>query len=127
MKTEGQIKQKLKQVLFRHKKGFLQEHLKVCPENCIHNKPIQIPLASRLVGFCHHPQQKDPTVCDSYSAIFNKAEGCPLFTVSKEAESLKQDFQSLYEDNKEHLGLLAEDYPDLAALLWVLGGDDKDD
>jgi hypothetical protein len=124
VKTQGQIKQKIKQVVFRHRKRFVQEGLSRKPENCQHHKTVRLPLHTgnrAVIGVCGL-EGKD-LVCDSTMAGVAQAQDCKFFCCGRSAEFLKKDFDSRLGLNGEdiQIGAIAKDYPDLAALMWVMG------
>lgn len=120
MRTEGQVKQKLKQVLFRHLKRVLAEGLKQVPENCLYNRqPSKFPRMSPIDGLprvCIHAERAG-AVCDISHEKSLDFKGCPFFTPAKSKELLKQDFVRLARSPRD---VVAETMPDVAALMWVL-------
>jgi hypothetical protein len=52
-----------------------------------------------------------------------QAEKCPYFENLREAEELKTDFKRKLglDGNVVNIGLIAKEYPDVAALMWALG------
>jgi hypothetical protein len=52
-----------------------------------------------------------------------QARGCSFFECSHTPESLKTEFSQKLGlgDSEVHAGILAKEYPDIIALMWVLG------
>ena len=124
MRRESQIRHKLKQVIFRHRKKFVEKGLSRRPENCEHNRVVTLPVHTgnratlRVCGF-----NDNNVVCDPTMAGEAQARECPYFGGCNTPESLKSEFSKklgLGEDVIQ-AGALAKDYPDLIALMWVLG------
>jgi len=115
MRTEGQVRQQLKQVLFRHLQKKLKSAFKHVPESCIHNETMG------KIGFCglQSVGQRYFIVCDStVVGCLDKAKGCPFWKSRGTKTELKAEFRALVEGDK---GRLAIEHPDVAALLWVIG------
>ena len=139
MKKQSQIKQQLKQVIFRHRKRFVVDGLKQRPVNCKHNGVIRLPVhtANRAtihictwgvghvkdLGKDHDGDGWNNRVCDSSMGGDQQAQECPFFECMNTADSLKEEFseQLGLDGVPVAKGVLARDYPDVAALLWVLG------
>lgn len=116
MRSESDIRHKLKQVRFRHRKKRVRKGLARHPENCLWNDEN-----SSLVGcpkFCSH-RERSGYLCDSrYGGDLVVAE-CPLFEAAHTAEEIKAEFDDFIETaSKEDL---AREVPDLMALIWTLG------
>jgi hypothetical protein len=121
VKEEGAIKHKLKQVRFRHLKKRVEAALKPTPEACLHNRALVHPLSDDTpVGVCIHPDQEaGENLCDAAWEGCAKAKQCPLFTPRVSKEEAKVQFKdSLAEMDFAEIAFL---YPDMAALMWVLG------
>lgn len=125
MRTEGQIKQKLKQVMFRHLQKLLRTKVfRKRPDACKHN---QLSSASGpKVWLCH---SRDPDVnhriCDTrFEDCLKFALICPCWEPKRSKEGVQADFRLLMESGDR--GIIASEYPDIAALLWVLGEDVPD-
>jgi hypothetical protein len=133
MKTESQIRHKLKQVIFRHKKKFLEARMKCSPENCASNKLVKLRTPHghqnfRVCAFKNDSVDQTDMICDPNMGGMKQAESCPYFTLRYEAEILKDMFASrLGLDGTEvEFSFLAKEYPDVIALLWVLGDSTPD-
>lgn len=120
-----EIAQKLKQVLFRHRKHLIESSLLRQPDVCRHNFPTFLPEGEDVyVGdgpplprFCDHPERKG-LVCDPEYGGDAQARDCPLWQPLKSVDEIKQDFRALVASGPAEVGKL---YPDAAALMWVLG------
>ena len=128
MKTEGQIKQKVKQVVFRHRKAYIRHGLARHPGNCFFNRRVHLPvhMTNRVVlhicGYCSDTPNN--VVCDATMGGDRQAAECPYFEARKTADQLKDEFnEKLGVDGgpPREIGYIAKEYPDVAALLWVMG------
>lgn len=112
MRREGEIQQKLKQVTYRHLKKLLQSNFKKTPLRCLHNSK------EALGCFCGHPNSKFRIFCDpSDPECLEQARSCSLWEARQTKETIKTEFQALM---KGKLSEIAANYPDIAALRWVL-------
>jgi len=118
MKTEGKTRHKLKQVLYRH----LQKRIKAIykPSGCIHNKPGIF--HEQTLGMCQYSNRgKHLVVCDSdVEGCKQVTSNCSWFKPKQSKEDVKTAFKELAGDPARR-GQLAYEYPDVAALMWVLG------
>lgn len=129
MKSEGQIKQKLKQVIYRHRKNYVAQGLARVPENCCHNRVVRLPVHTgnraviRVCGLDLGEGDTNDVVCDSTMAGEEQARKCEYFRECATAEQLKDEFkQKLGLDGTTvNIGVIAKEYPDVAALMWALG------
>ena len=121
MKTEGAVRHKLKQVRFRYLKQCIEAALERRPENCTHNGATEGVVASDTVRVCFAqidvPGRK-VVLCDERFGGCARAEACPSFTSRHDKANVKEEFYAELE------GLsfpeIAYNYPDMAALLWVI-------
>lgn len=134
MKTEGQIKQKVKQVVYRHRKEFIRRRMATRPENCGHNRRISLPQhhsnrgSLGICGYCPEGEGPRNVVCDSSMEGERQAVQCPYYEGAASAQALKQEFNERLGLEGAHpveIGYIAKEYPDVAALLWVLGPSNK--
>jgi len=131
MKTEAQIKQKLKQVKYRARKRYLEEHLSRVPHNCTFNAAIEgVPAREKLPRVCTHTSQygeygRTVLVCDSRVTGCDRAPDCPWFETRRTKEQLKEDFKATV-GPEANIGRIAAEHPDMAALIWVLGSHDSE-
>lgn len=128
MRTDGQIRHKLKQLIFRHRKKFVEKGLSQKPPNCKHNGVVRLPVhtanrASIHVCLFKEDETWNNRVCDSSMGGDKQAQECPHYEGCHTPESLKADFAHKMGlgDNQTSSGELAKEYPDLIALMWVLG------
>jgi len=124
MKSEGKIKQKLKQVRFRHLKKRIEISLKQVPHNCVHNERHIVLNSDNPdpVGLCMYnseaTEQWGGVICDDeIEGCIKQAQECPFFVASKSKEETTEEFRILVEGE---VGSLANEYPDVAALQWIL-------
>jgi hypothetical protein len=133
VKRESQIRQKIKQVVFRHKKRFVQEGMKRRPANCKHNAVVRLPQHTgnrATIGVCRYYLEEvgwHNRVCDSSMAGDQQAEECPYFDCLHTPKMLKESFDKRLglEGDRVEVAQIAEEFPDIAALLWVLGPSDE--
>jgi len=129
VKSEGQIKQKLKQVIYRHRKNYVAQGLARVPENCRHNRVVRLPVHTgnraviRVCGLDFGDGDTNDVVCDSTMAGEEQARECQYFRECSTAGQLKDEFkQKLGLDGSTvNIGVIAKEYPDVAALMWALG------
>lgn len=125
MRTETELRQKLKQVQYRHLKKLLEANFKQRPCNCAYNE-VHLPRNARSgdpVGLCmfsaEDPKDWQGVICDEDFGGIQLARECGLFQPHKTKLEIKSEFYDLMND--EDLGEIAAQYPDVAALMWVLG------
>lgn len=125
MKTDGQVRHKLKQVLYRHLKLRLENNFKKRPETCKHNGTILYGTDGPLTApkFCAHASQLG-LVCDVAHGGLEKARSCPHWTPNQTKEEVKQEFYGLLTEPKH---VLASEMPDAVALMWVLDEEEISD
>jgi len=119
MKDIGAIRQKLKQVLYRHRKKHIQDRLSVEPGNCKHNLELQgLPMGPVFIcgGTCQG------VVCDINHN--NPSENCGFFEPAWEVDEIKVTFDQ--ELSEKSVAEVAREYPDAAALMWVLEEEETD-
>jgi hypothetical protein len=117
VKTEGQIRHKLVQVRFRHLKQTLRNGLSRRPENCVYNRAVE--MQEGEVHFCGVEDSLSRPLCDAAHGGLPRAAACPLFECRNNKEELRRDFFARLKTAT--LAELAQDYPDMVALLWTLG------
>ena len=125
MKSEGQIKQKLKQVVFRHRKNFIDARISRRPDNCRHQQRVHLPQHTgnrSALGVCFCDEIPDKRVCDSTMAGDRQARECSFFDCKHVVEDLKESFKRKVglDGSEVNMGVLAKEYPDVAALMWAL-------
>jgi len=118
MKPEGQVKHKLAQVRFRHLKREIRNGLSRRSLNCVHNGAVEMPGVGE-VGVCLKGAESgnwNGGVCDE--SVSDRAAQCPLFERCRSRNQIEDDFNAFL--GSAERALIAERYPDMAALLWVL-------
>lgn len=123
MKSANTIRHKLQQAIFRHRKKRLQMVLEETPSNCIHNGTILLPDGEE-VGVCRFAWEssKWPGICDEQHDGLEQARICPHFTARSKKDQVKEEFREFF--STASLAEIAREYPDVAALMWVLGDED---
>jgi hypothetical protein len=119
VKTDAQVRQKLKQVLFRHLKRRLKEGLKQAPHTCVHNEEVELDEGGSI-GICRFSEAGVPKnlVCDHQVDRGARARECPLWAPVQTKDDLKAEFQEFLDTGDR--GQIAAEFPDAAALMWVL-------
>lgn len=128
MKTEGRIRHQLRQIFFRYRKAFLQQWLSPSATSCAHNTSLS--LFGKSLGACSLGAGSDAwnrVVCDDHVCP-TVPKNCPYFQAKHTPEFLKEQFRLHLQDliSKARAGFpghLANLYPDVAALQWVLSTD----
>ena len=113
MKTEGQVRHQFQQVLYRHTKRHLEEHLAVTPSNCKWNRN---PAVTGSVCVCVHAAHAG-TACDVAHGGRERARGCFEWEPQRTKDEIKLDIRNLVQGDR---GALARTMPDVVALQWVL-------
>lgn len=129
LRSASQVRQKLKQAMFRHLQRELQENFKTVPEGCFHNHFTPIGGSPERIGICRFEGpllegQVSPRgkVCDlRIGGCTLQARACKYWSAIRSKEDVKSDFRNLMAADR---GLIAARYPDVAALMWVLDGVD---
>lgn len=121
MKSEGTIRHKLKQVRFRYLKRRIEESLDVRPENCAHNGVMDGPDNIRACFLQLDVPGRRGVVCDERFGGCARAAACPHFTQRNDKSGVKAAFYADLEAMS--FPEIAYNYPDMAALLWVLADD----
>ena len=125
MKTEGQVRHKLKQVLYRHLKQRVSDNFSRHPETCRYNLCPHLldgsdaDAAGVFPRVCAHPEHTG-LVCDSSYQGHNQAKDCELWSSLRTKAEVQQDFLNLKGSTR---GEVAQEMPDAAALMWVLEAD----
>ncbi len=118
MRTRGEIAQKYKQRRYRHLAKILRKKLGRHCDNCQFNA-VHVDQNSNTVRYCWYGQEsKEPftaVVCDDRLDEGRQVQRCLTFTPLKR-EALVKTFDLSLADPQR----LISEYPDLAALQWVL-------
>lgn len=147
VKSAGSIRHKISQIRYRHLKKRLEAELRPVPGNCAYNAvipqpvlptgqthngvPVGIPVSTGGgspvgLGICMFGAgdltKWKPTFCDEQVDGGLRAKKCSDFCPRRSKEQVKEAFaQELQEMS---LAEVAYNYPDLAALIWVLDESD---
>lgn len=127
MKTAGKIKHKLRQVRHRLLQKAIRTGLSKKPCNCDHAGLVRGNSSEPLFHVClldsDKPREWEGTICDP-----SVPNTCPFFKTFREKdriiEEFNRDFDALL--SQKDIGSIASQYPDVAALLWVLAGEEDD-
>jgi len=128
MRRESQIRHKLKQVIFRHRKKYVENGLSRRPENCEFNRVVSLPIHTgnratiRVCDYADDDHEND-VVCDSTMGGERQAQKCPYFGCCNTPDTLKDEFSNKLGLGaaETQAGVIAKEYPDIIALMWVLG------
>lgn len=131
MRSESEIKGKLKEVKYRYLKKKIKQSRKHIPQNCIYN--VEVPsdrISDLVIGTCTHERTDEwievfgetaNRVCDINFDGQAKCKSCPFFAWKKDKNEIKESFdQELLNLSAAELGL---NYPELITLFWVLEDD----
>jgi len=136
VKSAGSIRHKISQIRYRHLKKRLEAELRKVPGNCTYNAVIPIPSQMHSEKNVESPSKGDnlgfgicmlgadeldkwkPTFCDDRVDGGLRAKKCSVFCPRHTKEQVKAAFIS--ELQEMTLAEVAYNYPDLAALIWVL-------
>ena len=119
MKTDGQIRHKLQQVTYRHLQRGIRTAMSCRPENCEHNGSVAIPTGT--VRFCTLREDDNGSFlpCDESFGGLDQAAECQDFRCTHTKESVKASLTTFLQSSD--VPMIAARYPDIAALLWILG------
>ena len=121
MKTPREIRHKVKQARYRHLKRAIRKGLSRKPCNCFFNRSVR-PHNQPNIGVCMKGSQDLATwkgvVCDEEHGGLGKASDCPFFKERHTKEEITAKFEASLEGAT--FVEVAEKYPDMAALMWVL-------
>ena len=140
MKSEKELKQKLRDVKTSYLVKKYKERLSKKPCNCVHNyrystveadpdhnykhlvewpeeEPGQNDVNPKEVGLCmlnaDNPEEWGGVICDDIET----AQDCPFFQAKFNREDIESEFEDELEDDK----IVAHNYKDIAALQWMIG------
>jgi len=129
VRNPGQIRQQLKQVLFRHLQRLLRNNYRKSPETCRFNRRESLGDTGQKVGVCRWDVHEDKTssprgkLCDTrVFGCAGMAGACRWWEPVRQGTEIKTDFKTLITTGDR--GQIAAQYPDVAALMWVLDGVD---
>lgn len=131
MRSEGQIRRQLRQVIYRHRKKEIEKGLGQRPCNCVYNGMVELKTPDKLhrIRKCNYKDDRiDNTkrVCDESMGGFRQAQDCPFFRCRNTPEGIKRSFDQRIgiDGSPIDLAILGRDYPDVMALYWVLSTKD---
>lgn len=120
MRSEGQVRHKLKQVLFRHLQKKLRLAFRHRPDTCLHNQTLEGDDFRASVCGCE--KGGSGKICDARLPVsLEQAQICPWWEPLKSKDDFKAEFRKLIESSER--SVIATEYPDVAALLWILDED----
>ena len=123
VRTPGEVRQKLKQVMYRHLQKEIRESFNRSPEACRYNQPMNLQ-GLGPVHLCYYKDDGKPRrmLCDSrmYAGV-RQAQNCPLWQPYRTKEAVKAEFKAIMASNDRKA--IGERYPGIAALMWVLDGE----
>lgn len=131
IRSPGQIRHQLKQVLFRYLQREMRDNFRDTPEACFYNHLTPISGSPEKIGVCRYDgDTKDGTprgkACDSrIGGCANMAKACRFRQPLRTKVEVREAFRSLMDSQDR--GKIATVYPDVAALMWVLDGVDVTD
>jgi len=131
MRSEGAIRHQLKQVLFRHLQRELRANFRQAPTTCRLNRRCLVEGNSQFgvsIGVCYAEVDGRPrkVVCDArLSGGAEQARTCGLWVPLRDKDDIKREFRALMASGD--YGVIAAKYPDVTALMWVLGVSVPDD
>lgn len=122
MKREAEIRHKAQQVAYRHLKKRLEANFRPAPDTCVNQRHLA-GATGVVIGICGLDRGLDGAVlCDGrVPACCAMARRCPLWVPKQSKADVKADFQAILAQGRVAVAL---EFPDLAALTWVL--DDAD-
>jgi len=118
MQSDGKVRHKLKQVLYRHLQRRIRLGLRKHPSTCRHN--TRVVSEGRVLGFARC-QVDGSRVCDECLVGGTKtARNCGDWSPRQTKEEIRGEFEALCSQGRAHV---AFQFPDAGALMWVLGED----
>ncbi len=132
VRSFSQVRQQLKQVMFRHLQKELKDNFKETPETCFYNHQTTINGSVERIGVCRFDtsilkdndgiQSPRGKVCDNRVAgCALQARTCRCWYPTRTKDEIKNEFRKLMASDR---GVIAARYPDVAALMWVIDGVD---
>ena len=127
MKTLGKIKHKLRQVRHRLLQKAIRTGLSKKPCNCEHAGLVRGNSSEPLFYVCLLDSNK-PREWEVRYAILLFLTPALFFKPFREKEQITQEFNRDFDAllSQKDIGSIASQYPDVAALLWVIAGEDDD-
>lgn len=129
MKSEGKVRHKLQQVIWRHQSKAVKENFRRAPCRCKHNNRV-VSVGGKEVGVCGFTPPEGESwpvvVCDDdMPEGLATARGCPHWEARLSKEQVKENFVLHMQDllnqaRGGEMGPLVAEYPDVGSLVWVL-------
>lgn len=120
MKREPEIRRKASQVAWRHLKHLLEANFRHVPDACSNQRTV-IGSEGKSIGVCglsQHGKTFGAPICDSqFQHCRQVANICAFWQPRRTKLEIKADFAAFLAGSRAEV---AAEYPDLAALLWVL-------
>lgn len=124
MRPRTQIQHRLKQIIFRHLQKKLRVNFRKGANTCRHNIPYDLgdeDGGCAWIGRCGLVQPDGVprgVICDARIDQDAVGRGCPFWEPVQTKDEIRQEFETLIKG--EDRGPLAAQYPDIAALMWVM-------
>ena len=124
MKSEKQIRNKLRQVIFRARKKRVAASFKRRSENCKFNKEVRPRNSRQCSRLCMYGVEDTKTwhgvICDDQVDGGTLVRSCQTFEPHVTKEEIREEMEAFLLGK---LSQVASRYPDVAALMWVLDSD----
>lgn len=117
MKSMGQVKHKLQQAQYRHIQKEIRSSMAVRPTNCVNHRLLV--LGNDSIGMCSLDTGDARLPCDLVHG--DRSKGCPYFSCINTPDSVKNSMVDFF--NSKPIEVISCNYPDVAALMWVLNED----
>lgn len=122
MRQRSEVKAKLRQVIYRHLQKKLRDNFKQRPETCCYNRQLVLDEATgstvSLCGLMNARGEPRNILCDGrVPECLEMARECPSWSPIQTKQQIKEAHEELMAAGR---GEIATEYPDIAALLWVL-------
>lgn len=120
MRKESAIRQQLKQVKYRHLRRLLRDNFKREPRRCRFNGEVKG--LTYQIGVCLYdadvPRDWAGMICDKQEGGTEIAKNCEWFQAQADKKQVTDEFEDFLLNSD--LPEIAQDYSDIAALMWVL-------
>lgn len=107
LKSKEEILARLKELIHRHRRRYLNQYLRPCPDNC-----VQADVVGRRVVGCLGCRSENPTTCNNPKKF--------------EAVCTKEEIYQQFREDIRNPNVLLRRYRDLAVFFWMLGAFDED-
>lgn len=122
MQPRSKVQHRLKQLIFRHLQKRLRANFRQGSATCRHNVPYDLDEnGDTWIGRCGLVQPDGTprgVICDGRIDLDTVAKGCPFWAPVQTKEEIRAEFEAVVRN--PDLGVVASEYPDIAALRWVL-------